>query len=93
MYIVEATKNPIKINKVTCSCCGRKPGLSESFSDYKINKNHFYICGKCGDLLYAIKGAKKENDENAESELKAEIERRMKKGGNKDFQTWYNKEF
>jgi len=93
MYITEASKNPIKVDRVSCSCCGKKQNPLESFSEYKINKNHFYICGKCGDLLYAIKGAKKENNKDAELELKANVEKRMKKGGNKDFQTWYNKTF
>lgn len=82
-----------KTKDKTCSCCGKKQGFFKSFSDVKTNSNDFSLCSYCSDILYAIKGAKKEKDENAVSELKAEIENRMKKGNNKEFQNWYSEEF
>lgn len=101
MIIIEATKNPIIFteglkalkDKTTCSCCGKEQGFFKSFSNYKIGPYHFSLCSTCGDILYAIKGAKKENAEDAVLELKAEIEKRMKKGNNKIFQDWYKEEF
>lgn len=80
-------------DKITCSCCGKTEGLGDSFSKYNINKNIFYICSRCGDLLYAIKQTKKENDKDAELEFRTRFENRMKLGGNKDLKDWYNKEF
>ena len=96
IILIESILNEVvssSTDKNTCSCCGKKQGYFKSFSNYKIGNNKYSLCSYCGDILYAIKGAKKENNKDAELELKAEIEKRMKKGGNKNFQDWYKEEF
>ncbi len=78
---------------MNCSCCGKKKRFFETFSEVDNGTYHFSVCKYCGDILYAIKGANKENAEGAVSELKTLIERRMKKGGNSEFQNWYDEEY
>ena len=74
---------------MNCSCCGKKRRLFESFTRVEDGNYRFDICGRCGDILYAIKGAKAEGATSVFSELTAQIESRMKKGSSSDFSQWY----
>ncbi len=73
-----------------CSCCGRRKRIGEVFETVSDELN---ICVECGQMLYRIKEAEREGNDDIRNEYLDEIKKRSLKKGSEAFLSWFDSEY
>jgi len=73
-----------------CSCCGRRKKFREVFESVSDDLN---ICVECGQLIYKMKDAEREGDNDLRDEYLNEISKRSSKKGSEEFMEWFDSEY
>lgn len=75
---------------MNCSCCGKKKGFFESFEKVEANGVQLALCTDCATLLYGVRTAAQENEQEAMSEMQMKLQKRIEKGkASATFLEWY----
>ena len=64
---------------MVCDCCGRKKRLFESFAKITIKDCIINLCVECNDLMYKIRDANNEGNDNDFNKYKEMIEKHSNK--------------
>ena len=73
-----------------CSCCGRRKKFREVFESVSDELN---ICVDCGQILYKIKEAEREGNDDIRNEYLNDIRKRSSEKGSEEFITWFDSEY
>lgn len=73
-----------------CSCCGRRKKFREVFETISDELN---ICVDCGQILYKIKEAEREGNDDIRNEYLNDIRKLSSKKGSEEFISWFDSKY
>lgn len=72
-----------------CDCCGKKKGLLESFEKVKTEHGNLNLCVTCSNLLYKIRDAAHDENQDEYNALLDELRIRSK-NETPAFEKWFD---